>query len=191
MPPLFGKHLIDKAVFLSLSEVAHNLPPLAEECIAVRMDEELARAYRREVEEPLAAAVKEMMQRRDRRLLGTLLQTLLAYPDYPFGWGPVGYWDAGDNHGSGTFVTVAVPPNLSEVVVRPKEQALIDLIRSEKSQGRKVWVYVQYTDKHDVQGRLERILREDRLPGRKSCAPAWPSPGVKNGLPGTPPVSMR
>ena len=160
MPPLFGKHLIDKAVFLSLSEVADNLPTLAEECIAVRMDEELATAYRQEVEEPLAEAIKEMMQRRDRRLLGTLLQTLLAYPDYPFGWGPVGYWDAGDNHGSGTFVTVAVPPNLSEVVVRPKEQALIDLVRSEKAQGRKVWVYVQYTDKHDVQGRLEKILRK-------------------------------
>lgn len=30
MPPLFGRHLIDKAVFLSLNEVAHNLPPLAE-----------------------------------------------------------------------------------------------------------------------------------------------------------------
>jgi SNF2 family DNA or RNA helicase len=154
MPPLFGKHLIDKCVFLGLNEVAHNLPPFSEECIPVRMDKELATIYRQDVEEPLREAIKEMMKRRDRRLLGTFLQTLLAYPDYPFGWEPIGYWKAGQ------FVTVAVPPNLSEDVVRPKERELIDLIRSEKAKGRKVWVYVQYTDKHDVQGRLERILQE-------------------------------
>ena len=54
MPPLFGRHLIDKCVFLGLNEVAHNLPPFSEECIPVRMDKELATAYRQEVEEPLS-----------------------------------------------------------------------------------------------------------------------------------------
>jgi hypothetical protein len=154
MPVLFGKHLIDKAVFLSLNEVAENLPPLDEECIPVRRDAELARAYTEEVETPLVEAIKEMMKRRDRRLLGAMLQTLLAYPDYPFHWEAVGYWQEGD------FITVANPPDLPEDVIRPKERALIDLIRAEKAQGKKVWVYVVYTDKHDVEGRLERILKE-------------------------------
>jgi hypothetical protein len=154
MPALFARHLIDKAVFLGLSEVADNLPPLEEECIPIRMDQELATAYRREVEEPLTAAIKEMMKRRDRRLLGTMLQTLLAYPDYPFGWGPVGYRQADG------FVTVASPPNLEARMIRPKEQALLDLVGSEADRGRKVWVYVQYTDQHDVQGRLEKLLRQ-------------------------------
>jgi hypothetical protein len=154
MPGLFGKHLIDKAVFLSLNEVADNLPPLEEACVPVAMDRELAAAYRKEVEEPLAEAIKEMMKRRDQRLLGTMLQTLLAYPDFPFGWGPIGYRDHG-----GRFVTVAVPPNLAEDVIRPKEQALIDLVRAERAHRRKVWVYVQFTDKHEVQGRLERLLK--------------------------------
>ena len=95
MPILFGRHLIDKAVFLSLNEVADNLPPLEEECIPVRDGRRTGqRPTRQEVEEPLAEAIKEMMKRKDRRLLGTMLQTLLAYPDYPFGWEPVGYWDA-------------------------------------------------------------------------------------------------
>ena len=52
MPALFARHLIDKAVFLGLGEVAGNLPPLEEECIPVRMDPELAKAYRQEVEAP-------------------------------------------------------------------------------------------------------------------------------------------
>lgn len=154
MPALFARHLIDKAVFLSLSEVSDNLPPLEEECIPVRMDPELATAYRQEVEAPLADAIKVMMRRRDRRLLGTMLQTLLAYPDYPFGWGPVGYRN-GDS-----FVTVATPPNLSADVIRPKERELLDLIESEAARRRKIWVYVQYTETHDVQQRLEKLLQQ-------------------------------
>ncbi len=154
MPALFGRHLIDKAVFLSLNEVADNLPALAEECVPVQMDVKLARAYRDAVERPLADAIKEMMRRRDRRLLGAMLQTLLAYPDHPFGWKPVGYWRSGE------FITVTIPPALPEDVIRPKEQELIDLVRSERASGRKVWIYVQYTDRHDVQGRIERLLRE-------------------------------
>jgi hypothetical protein len=163
MPALFGRHLIDKAVFLGLAEVADKLPPLEEECVPVVMDAELARAYRDEVEAPLARAVKEMGRRKDRRLLGAMVQTLLAYPDYPCGWKPVGYHQTGEGAGPGVFVTVAVPPDLPEGVIRPKEQALIELVRSERSRGRKVWVYVQYTDQHDVQGRLDRLLREAGL----------------------------
>jgi hypothetical protein len=155
MPPLFGRHLIDKCVFLSLNEVAHNLPALIEECVPVRMDKELKTAYREAVEQPLVEAIKEMMKRRDRRLLGAMLQTLLAYPDYPFGWEPVGYWK-GDQ-----FVTVATPPSLAADIVRPKERALIDLVRSEKASRRQVWVFVQFTDKHDVETRLERIVKEN------------------------------
>ena len=86
-----------------------------------------------------------------------MLQTLLAYPDYPFDWEPVGYWE------DGAFVTVATPPTLSRDVIRRKEQALIDLIASEKAVRRKVWVYVQYTDKHDVQGRLQKLLQATGL----------------------------
>jgi hypothetical protein len=152
MPPLFGRHLIDKSVFLSLNEVSDRLPPLTEECVPVRMDRQLADAYLNQVQEPLVVAIKEMMKRRDRRLLGAMVQTLLAYPDYPYGWKPVGYWKAGQ------FITVAVPPNLSEEFARPKEQALIDLVRSEKANSRQVWVFVQFTDKHDVEARLERLL---------------------------------
>jgi hypothetical protein len=81
------------------------------------MDEELKAAYCRDVEQPLAEAIKEMMKRRDRRLLGTMVQTLLAYPDYPLGWSPVGYLKAGQ------FIIVAQPPNLAGDIVRPKDIA--------------------------------------------------------------------
>src|SRR5262249_8308023 len=61
---------------------------------------------------------------------------------------------------SGKFITVVTPPNLADDVIRPKEQALIDLLHAEKAKSRKVWVYVQFTDKHDVQARLEKLLKK-------------------------------
>jgi hypothetical protein len=163
MPILFGRHLIDQAVFLSLSEVTDNLPTLEEECIPVCMDAELARAYQEHVEKPLAEAIKLMMRRNDRRLLGAMLQTLLAYPDHPFGWDAVGYWDRGADGQNASYVTVAEPRNLSQDVTRPKEQALIDLILAEKARGRKVWVFVQFTERRDVPARLEMLLRQAGL----------------------------
>lgn len=152
MPPLFGRHLIDKCVFLGLSEVASNLPSFTEECLSVRMDSELSDAYRHRVERPLRDAISQLLKRHDRRLLGTMLQALLAYPDFPFEWQPLGYAD------QGRFIEVTQPPTLDTKVIRPKEQALIDLARSERTAGRKVWVFVQFTDTHDVQSRLHRLL---------------------------------
>jgi hypothetical protein len=95
VPALFGRHLIDKTVFLSLNEVSANLPALEENCVSVEMDGELAFANRKDVEQPLTEAIKVMVQRRDKRLLGTLLQTLLAYPDHPYGSADI--TDAGGN----------------------------------------------------------------------------------------------
>jgi hypothetical protein len=157
MPVLFGRHLLDKTVFLQLSEVADNLPPLKEECWPIRMDATLAGAYQHTVEEPLVQAIKELMRRNDRRLLGTMLQALLAYPDLPFGWSPIGY------HDKDAFVTVTTPWNLPQDVVRAKERAVMDLVRAEKAQGRKVWLYVQFTDRHDVESRVEKLLRQAGL----------------------------
>ena len=34
MPSLFGRHLLDKVVFLTLDQVAADLPPLTEEVLA-------------------------------------------------------------------------------------------------------------------------------------------------------------
>jgi hypothetical protein len=156
MPSLFGRHLMDKAVFLSLAEVAEGLPELSEEVVPVAMDAETAREYDR-VEGKLRDVLKEMVRKGDRRLLGKFLMTLLAYPDHPHGWGEVGYLDGG------SFVHVVSPRDLDRGTIRPKEQALLDLCLAEKAAGRQVWVYVQFTGERDVQGRLERLLKKAGL----------------------------
>lgn len=160
MPSLFGAHLIDKCVFLSLDDVAEGLPTLTEECISVPMSPELAKPYQ-EVEGKLKAAIKSMLVKGDRRLLGKMLMTLMAYPDYPFDWEAVGYHDRGDGGGEGAWHTVVEPENLDRDVVYPKEEKLLELVRAEVRKGRQTWVYVQFTDKRDVLERLRDLLERN------------------------------
>lgn len=162
MPPLFGRHLVDKCIFLSLAEVAEGLPSLTEEPVAVDLDEELAVEYGK-IDSALRAEIRHMIVRGDKRLLGAMLQTLLAYPDNPHGWDAVGYYERGEGGGRGAYHAVCRPANLNPAAVRPKERTLIELCKAERDQGRQVWVYVEYTDRHDVQGRLQRLLKAEGL----------------------------
>jgi hypothetical protein len=158
MPTLFGRHLLGNAIFLGLGEVADNLPPFDEQVIAVSMDPELEEPYR-EVEQALTDTVKEMLKRGKKNLLGTMLQTLLLYPDHPFGWSQVGYWDR-TPAGEKFFVPVVWPPSLDLHKVYAKEQRLLDLIGFERQRGRQSWVYVQYTGEKDCLARLENLCRQ-------------------------------
>jgi hypothetical protein len=170
MPSLFGKHLIDKCVFLSLNEVADNLPTLAEEVIAVPMDDEQRVAYQ-EIENRLKDAIQSMVQKGDRRLLGTMLRTLLGYCDFPYGRNEIGYYDTDVYSGAQKWIGIVTPENLSETVVRPKEQALIDRVTAEVDAGRQCWVFTTMTDKYDVVSRLESLLNVNgfRVKTLRSC----------------------
>ena len=99
-----------------------------------------------------------MVQRGDRRLLGTMLRTLLGYCDYPYGRrrsGTTTPRSMASRNGSAS----SRPQNLSETVVRPKEQALIDRVTAEVDAGRQCWVFTTMTDKYDTVARLERLMQ--------------------------------
>jgi hypothetical protein len=147
MPTLFGRHLIGNAVFLGLEEVSAVLPRLDETVLPVALDDDLAAAYE-ELQGKLTDAIKEMIVKGDKRLLGTMLQTLLAYPDYPYEWDTVGYTQRAPD-GSAVFIPVAEPQNL-EPAIRAKEKALLDLVKREWTLGRQVWVDVTMNGERDV-----------------------------------------
>jgi hypothetical protein len=165
MPQLFGRHLLGKACYLGLDQVSHSLPPFREHVMsgAVAMDEEQAFEYSR-IERLLKQANADLIRNNDRRLLAAMLQTLLAWPDYPYDWGEVGYWNTFVNEETGEterrLIPVVKPLNLDPAIVRPKEQRLIDICRQEADAGRQVWVFVQYTKKRPVLFRIEKVLRE-------------------------------
>ncbi len=152
MPQLYGDHLIGKCCFLSLDQVAEGLPGLTETIIPVDMDPDQAEAYE-ELEDWLRATIKSMLVKGNRRLLAAMLESLLYFPDHPFGWDTIGTDEEG----------YFQPATLDESVVRPKEETLVALCAAQAAQGRQTWVYVQRTGTRDVGGRLVRLLGDAGL----------------------------
>jgi SNF2 family DNA or RNA helicase len=159
MPTLFGDHLISSNIFLSLDEVCADLPRFDEEIVSVEMDADVKASYV-VVENALRDAIKALMFKKGGRgLMGTLLQTLLAYPDYPFEWKEIGYHD----EITGLWMPIVTPPSYEMNRRYKKEEALLERIKSELAQGRKCWVFTTMVEKRDAISRIERMLRQEGI----------------------------
>jgi len=144
-------HLIDKAVFMRLGDLAVKLPPYQEEVILAEMEPTQRQAYRK-LASDLILALREQLARGNKSLLGAYLQSLLSYPDQPFREEVVINKETGE--------VVARAPALPEDVIYPKEQRLIELVKAELAQGRKVLLYVTHTESRDITGRIEGLLKK-------------------------------
>jgi hypothetical protein len=156
-PLLFGKFLMNTTAFLSLEDIADNLPRYDESVLSVEMDEDLAGAYE-ELEEEIRAAMRA--HRGNKSLMSILLNTLLLYPDHPYGFEDI--WARAFDPETKEYVRflVTTPRNLKEDRLYAKERALIADIREELRQGRRCQVYATYTGEKDVNLRLETVLRQ-------------------------------
>jgi hypothetical protein len=155
-PMLFGKFLMTTTAFLSLEDIADNLPRYDESVLAVEMDEELDRAYK-ELEEDIRAAIRA--HRGNKSLMSVLLNTLQLYPDHPYGFEDI--WARAFDLQTKEYVRfiVTTPKNLKQDDLWAKERALVADIREELRQGRRCQVYATYTGEKDVTLRLETVLR--------------------------------
>lgn len=172
MPTLFGNHMLDKCIFMGLSEMVDNLPLLTERVISCELDPQLRKEYDR-IETTLREAIRQMLQRGDKRLLGAMLRVLLTYPDHPYGFDTIGYMDKGlspDGIPVQQFIPVVTPKDLPADLPsgepRPKEEALLAELAAQFVRGNQVWVYVQDTNKYDVQERLKELIESQEFAAR-------------------------
>jgi SNF2 family DNA or RNA helicase len=152
-PMVFSNYLMDKCIFLHLADIALDLPPITEEVVQVEMDPELEKAYRK-LERDLLKAVREALQRGSKALLGTYLNTLLSYPDRPFGNPIITEALPSQN-------VVAIPPDLPQDKEYAKEEQLIRLVTDEVSKGRRAFIYCQYTNTKDITTRVRDTLQKE------------------------------
>lgn len=106
-----------------------------------------------EVEEQLREAVKKELENGSTVLLGSLLSTLLSYPDVPFNFKGVYHPDTGEEIISPSY-------RLSERLIYPKEQELMRFVKSQVRQKRNCVVYATFTKKHKTLDRLQTLLEE-------------------------------
>jgi len=117
-------------------------------------------AYR-DLEEDMRRALKA--HRGNRSVLSTMLNTLLLYPDHPFGIGTLYGTEFDPELKRRVRFVIAEPRDLPEDRIYSKERRLIEEIRKELAEGRRCQVFAVYTQKHDVTARLQRILDNEGL----------------------------
>jgi SNF2 family DNA or RNA helicase len=141
-------------VFLKLREIGGNvLPPYDEEFRGVAMTEEQGESYAH-LQSLLTSALKDALRKRDKTLLGVVLNVLLAWPDCCFRAETV-------LHPRTRQVLAFTPAQFHELEIMPKEQELIEVCKAEKAKGRKVLAYTVYTGTRDTTSRLKVLLERE------------------------------
>jgi len=142
-PLAFARHLLSSTVFVELADVAENLPEFQEDVTLVPMSPALEVAYR-EIEGKFKQALRD--RKKAWRIMGAFLSTLLAYPDRPYGWDPI--------------PEVGTPKTLPTAAVYPKEEKLLEFVKAELAQKRRVWVFATFTNRRDVTERLALLMKK-------------------------------
>lgn len=150
-PLLLTDFLLPYTVFVRLSDIAESLPPYAERVVSVPMQETQRMEYLT-YEAHLIEEVKEALKRGDKRLLGKMIQSLLAYPDGCTTRGEVITLDFDEQP-----VVIATAPQIAGIEL-PKIKEMLDVIGREIDQGRKVLLCLEHTGTRDlVPGLVEEV----------------------------------
>jgi integrase-like protein len=160
-PLLFGKYLMDHCAFISLEDISRDLPSYREEVVPVTMDKVLKTAYE-QLEQVITACLKQ--HRGNHSVVSTMLNTLLAIPDHPYGFGTLYDSEFNLETRCRERIVIAETADLDKDQLYAKERALISEIKAQLERGRKCHVYSVFTTKHDVIARLENLLRAEGIP---------------------------
>jgi superfamily II DNA or RNA helicase len=185
-PLLFGEFLMQLCAFLFLEDISGELPPYEETYLSVPMDAPLREAYR-ELEDAIRKALKE--HRGNRSVLSIMLNTLLVYPDHPYGLGTLYGTEFDAELKRKVQFVIAEPRELPEDRIYSKERRLIEEIKKELAEGRRCQVFAVYTQKHDVTARIQQILSNEgvrtavlRSSVDTSKREAWYARQIKDGV---------
>ncbi|WP_417744749.1 hypothetical protein [Rosistilla oblonga] len=165
MPTLYGKHLISRCITLELHQLSDHLPPYRETTAeGIAMQPDVLQAYT-DICDAVAENIGTLMRHPDRSArsaIARLIYASLYYPDHPYGWGEIGYYETALN-GNREWRSVITPPDLATEDARPKEEAFVDYLESEVNRGRQCWAFCEMTGTKDVQERLSSLIRERGL----------------------------
>ena len=150
-PIVYSRYLMENTVFLSLYDMAKDLPDYEEIPVACEMSESVEKEYRHMEDE------FRTVMRKDRRLANKLLSPYLnlltAYPDQPYGHAPV---TAGDYS--------IVPKDFTDEP-NDKLNNVLELVGKKVAAGERVIIYTAWV-RLDTQPLLTDRLKEM---GIKAC----------------------
>ena len=147
------RYVLPITVFLKLKDLGGKaLPSYEEFFLPIAMTEEQGLAYR-QMALSLKARLKEALVKRDKSLLGVVLNVLLAWPDCAFR-------DEVVRHPRTKALLCHQAKVFEEDVPTPKEAEVLRIAKEAKARGRKTLVYTVYSGTRDTQTRLKRFFDE-------------------------------
>jgi superfamily II DNA or RNA helicase len=157
--PLLVAEVLDHAIFFSLGDLGKALPQYEEIALPVEMDADCYEQYdrtRQQLKDYLIARRWEG----DTTFRG-------AYLQWSMGWVNAAHRPHQVIHNIKHPITgeklphvVTSIPSYGEDRVYAKEQALIDLVRSELEQNRPCVIYIRQTSTRDIQPRINALIRQ-------------------------------
>lgn len=149
-PQAIMRYILPYTAFLRLSDVHDALPEYTEHLIETDLSIEQRIIYD-DMYETLHDELENALRFGDLGLISVMINALLAYPDTAHE--PVCVINPRKRH----KVLFEAPPAI--VDHSPKEAMLLDYLLEEKKQGRKAIVFVVYTQKRDLTGRLATLMK--------------------------------
>lgn len=156
-PLVFTDFLLDRAVFLDLSDMSKYLPPLKEYVVRVSPgpeERDMMCSYFRVLEH----IKSQLREKGGKKLFGRMLQFSLSYLDKPFGQEYI-------KHPLDGSIVCGIdqhPELWAKGHLLSKEKKLIELLEKELAEGRNCFIYAEYTSSPAtcVTHRLQQIIEE-------------------------------
>lgn len=153
-PLFFTKFLSQNFIFATLDDIKSDLPDIIEKYIPITQDNNLIR-----YERSLFDGIKEANALNVEWYNDTIIK---HYINNPFNWNPITIKNEhlGDKE---------VQPTEMKNIKLPKEQELLNIIKKELSEGRKCWIYTDFTGGGEyMQGdtipeRLVNMLKDEGI----------------------------
>ncbi len=150
LSPLFvGSLLLDKAVFLRLSDFAEQLPLFNEHPVACAMHPKVEDGYNEllKYQDAFRSAHNPM------KVVSSAIRALLAYPDTHTAE------EICDEDEEGNLVPLLNAPEVDiPLGETEKEIELVRIVKEAKAAGKKVLIFTTQSDKRDIQPRLHKLM---------------------------------
>lgn len=153
-PVVFTKYLASNFIFATLDDLSKNLPPLKEEYIPIEPT-----TSQKNGENRLFEDIKKQNSFNAKMYVDSIIK---HYINNPFEWKTIPITNK-------EGIEVDIQPNNLDSDILPKEQKLIELVKKEHSEGRKVWIYTEFNNGGEymkgekLPNRLESILKNQGL----------------------------
>ncbi len=155
-PLAIMRYVLPITVFVKLSEFGDGvLPPYEEIFREIPLSGEQNEAYR-EMERVLMRILRAALSARDTTLTSTVISTLLSWPETCFE-------DLAVRWKRRNETIYELPALFDDDEPTPKELDVIEVIREELAQNRKVLVYSVYSGKKDTTTRLKNLLLKEGI----------------------------